>query len=607
MKSTLPALFMALSFQVSAQCLHDSITVDWRNAGFEGQVPDYTTSIDITSFGAIPNDTSDDHPAIVSAINSLNGNYGVIAFPPGNFVFHSSINLPDSIIIRGAGSDSTLLAFNFSNATANSINISHGQSNAFFPIASGLQKGSFKLVVPMADSLFSEGDEVELHQANGVWDTNPAAWADFSVGHLTRIDSLHGDTILLHDALRIDFDPALNPEIRKIVTKKYCGLECFKMIREDGNATGVNYGINFSYASNCWIRGVESEKSIGAHVCLESASHIKVSACYFHDSYLYDGASTRGYGVMMVSHSCMNKVEDNIFKKLRHAMIAKQGANGNVFGYNYSREPIRSEPIADYAADLCMHGHYAFANLFEGNIAQNLQVDQAWGPSGPYNTFFRNKIELYGILMSSGTVQSDRQNFVGNDITNSTLFHGLYALTGTGHFEFGNNVRGTITPNGTNNLTDTSYYLDTAPPLFWNIPATLPSIGIPNTFAMDVNPALQRYNSGGILTLCEDHQDTTIATHSNAAGFSSFSITGFTIDKQLLVLGIYSEKNQELNIELLSISGAQIVHQYAGLQEGPNTISIKLNSEISAGIYFIHVFNSEKTITKKIARIKLTY
>ena len=591
---------MAISFQSEAQCLHDSITVDWDNAGFEGDIPEYTNIIDVTSFGAIANDTIDDHAAVFSAINSLNGNSGVIYFPPGNYLMNTMINLPDSIVLRGAGADSTLLTFNFNNTTSYSINIAHAESNLFFPVYSGYNKGSLELIVINADSLFSAGDEIEMREANGAWDTNPATWADFCVGHLSRIDSLNGDTIWIHEALRIDFDSNLLPEIRKIVSRKFCGLECFKMTREDGNASSVNYGVNFSYASNCWMRGVESEKSIGAHVCIEFSSHIDISGCYFHEAYLYDGASTRGYGVMMASHSCSNKVEDNIFRKLRHAMIAKQGANGNVFGFNYSREPNRSEAIADYAADMCLHGHYAFANLYEGNIAQNLQIDQAWGPSGPFNTFFRNKIELYGIIMSSGTVQSDRQNFVGNDVSNMSLFHGMYTLAGTNHFEFGNNVRGTITPNGTNNLPDTSYFLDNIPPAFWDIPAALPAVGIPNTYAMDINPAFQRYNSGGALTLCGFSHDTTIFTHSDSYKIDTFSINGYSLKKNSLVLELTSDINQDMMVELFSVSGQQIIHQQRKLKEGPNVVSMNLNSEISSGIYFIHLFNSKKTITKKI-------
>jgi hypothetical protein len=396
----------------------------------------------------------------------------------------------------------------------------------------------------------------------------------------------------MQEALRMDFDLMLNPEVRKINVRKFCGLECFKMVRLDGNATGTNFGVNFSYAKNCWMHGIESEKSICAHVSVETSSHINISGCYFHDSYLYDGASTHGYGVVVYAHACSNKIEDNIFRMLRHAMIAKQGANGNVFGYNYSRETNRSEAIADYAADICMHGHYAFANLFEGNIVQNLQVDQAWGPSGPFNTFFRNKVENYGILMTSGTVQSDRQNFVGNNVSSMSLFHGLYSLAGAGHFEYGNNVRGTITPSGTNVLPDVTYYLDTIPPPFWNISAPLPSIGMPNTFASDINPALQRYNGGGLLTVCAYEPDTNITTNIFTAQVSSFAgIKCFSSDGKINAI-VLSDKQEEIKFELFSVSGQHLILEKIKLRKGENHFSLAAPG-IATGLYFFQIMSTE--------------
>lgn len=600
MKNTLPLCLLAVSLNSPAQTIVDSLRVDWSTAGFEGSIPAYANIIDVTSFGAVANDTLDDASAVSSAISSLNGNAGVIYFPAGNYVFHSSLNVPDSTVLRGAGSDSTLFTFNFNDATANSINIATGASGAFTPISSGYLKGSAELIVVNAGSIFSPGDEIEIREANGSWDTNPANWAEFSVGHLSRVDAVNGDTLWMHDALRIDFDAALNPEIRKIVTRKYCGLECFKMTREDGNAPSVNYGVNFLFASDCWMFGVESEKSIGAHVNIETSSHIDITGCYFHEGYFYDGASTRGYGVMIVSHSCLNKVEDNIFRMLRHAMITKQGANGNVFGYNYSREPNRSEAIADYAADMCLHGHYAFANLYEGNIGQNLQIDQAWGPSGPFNTFFRNKIELYGIIMSSGTVQSDRQNFVGNDVSNTTLFHGLYMLTGSGHFEFGNNVRGTITPAGTTNLPDTSYYLTVIQPPFWNIPASLPSVGIPNTFTSDINPALQRYIDGGTLTRCGFTPDTNITTHISQPAAPDFTFSNLFFKEGALHVSIESAQAGEVTLQLLAVTGQEVFTKRLHAEAGINQWIIPAGQGLSEGIYMVRLSGSSIQYNSKL-------
>jgi hypothetical protein len=126
---------------------------------------------------------------------------------------------------------------------------------------------------------------------------------------------------------------------------------------------------------------------MGAHVMIEYSKNIEVSGCYIHHSFGYDGSGTRGYGVCLRQHASDCLVENNFFRFLRHAMMVKEGANGNVFGYNYSIEPNRSEPIADFSGDISLHGHYAFANLFEGNIVQNIIIDQFWGQSGPHNTF----------------------------------------------------------------------------------------------------------------------------------------------------------------------------------------------------------------------------
>ena len=133
-------------------------------------------------------------------------------------------------------------------------------------------------------------------------------------------------------------------------------------------------------------------------------------------------------------------------------MVAKQGANGNVFAYNYSLDPYRSEYPHDAGGDMLLHGHYPFANLFEGNIGQSMIMDDTWGASGPYNTFFRNRAELYGIILFDQSVNSDEQNIVGNEVTNDDK--GNYHLQPGHHFTYDNNIKGTIQPPNTNILND---------------------------------------------------------------------------------------------------------------------------------------------------------
>ncbi|MFM9009089.1 MAG: hypothetical protein ACKORE_10975, partial [Bacteroidota bacterium] len=280
------------------------------------------------------------------------------------------------------------------------------------------------------------------------------------------------------------------------------------MTRTDSTTASVNFGVYYYIASDCYIRGVESYKSICSHVIAEISSHIDISGNYFHESYLYDGSSTRGYGVTLGVHSVLCRVENNVFRKLRHAMMVKQGANGNVFGYNHSLQPFRSEFPTDFGGDISVHGHYPFANLFEGNNCKNAAIDQAWGPNGPYNTLFRNRIELYGLTISSGSVQSNQQTLVGNDITSTAVFQGMYSLNGSNHFQYGNRVQGSITPAGTGSLSDSSLYLSSTP-AFWTGSLPWPSMGIPYTAQANLTPASVRYLSGTQPALCGSAPVTT--------------------------------------------------------------------------------------------------
>lgn len=603
MKKLLPLFcFVILSSIGYSQVVPADMQTDWSKAGLQVDIPTSFSTVSITDYGASANDSIDDDSALQQAIVALGGRFGVVYFPAGEYNFSTSISLPDSVVIKGAGADSTTFIFDFGGTAANVFNVSGGSGGSFAPIASGYGRGSQKLVIAGASSLFAVADEIEIREANGAWDIEPISWADYSVGHLATVEDVSGDTLWIDEALRIDFTDSLNPEIRVITPRQFCGFECFKMVKADNSPTGISYGVSFSMAKNCWVRGVESEKSVCAHVAIETSSHISITESYFHEAYEYTGSGTRGYGVVILAHATSNLVQNNTFRMLRHSMMAKQGANGNVFGYNYSLEPNRSEPIPDYGADLCLHGHFPFANLFEGNIAQNLNIDIVWGPSGPYNMFFRNKLENYGIIMSSGSVQSDRQIFVGNDVTSTGLGKGNNILYGSGHFLYGNNIRGAITPAATNQLTDTSYYLSTSRPAFWNLQKRIPTVGTPNDPSDDNNPARQRYTEGGLLALCELPElpvDSTITDTTTA--IADFSL----LTQQQIVFGKSEDNNLHIivassstaigTIRLWSINGQLLASERIRMSEGRSSHIISLSAKPASGVYFVQLQSSRAT------------
>ena len=154
----------------------------------------------------------------------------------------------------------------------------------------------------------------------------------------------------------------------------------------------------YVYTLNCWMRGVESEKTRRFHVNIYAES-ITISGCYFHDSWSYlEGG--RGYGVCLSKNSLFCRVENNIFRHLRHSMIFQYNTKQNVVAYNYSGDvnafnTFGGIPFKYKASDLDFHGRHdnnivgPVWNLCEGNKVERIFFDDVHDQNGPYNTIFR--------------------------------------------------------------------------------------------------------------------------------------------------------------------------------------------------------------------------
>lgn len=491
-------LFLLFGSHCFGQTLNAGRTTNWKKAKHVGTFFEPSLTVNLLNFGGNNTGNVANDAAFTAAVNSLNGKPGIIYLPAGNYLFQNQIILRDSLILRGSGNN-TILTFNFNNAAKNCIVVSGTTVGSWVGVTTGLRKSS-KWIKPTSTATFKVGDQIEIRQLNGSWDTQPAAWAQYAVGQILFVDSIKNGRLYFHEKLRIAYDTILQPQVARLNTKKNVGIECLKMVRTDGAATSNNYGVFINKAFNCWIKNVTIEKMISAHVCISTSARCEVTGSYFTDAYSFDGSNTHGYGILLNAHACENKIENNVFKKLRHAIVCKQGANGNVIAYNYITQPMRTEFPTDAGADLLLHGHYPFLNLFEGNICQNIQADQTWGPNGPYNTFIRNRADGYGLIITAGSMPTHDQNIIANDITNTGFLKGNYTLTGNNHFEYGNRVKGTVTPANTNNVSINSYYLNQAPG--WWTGNTWPTIGLPNAITTAGNPAATRYATNVFTETC---------------------------------------------------------------------------------------------------------
>ncbi|MCZ2392249.1 MAG: T9SS type A sorting domain-containing protein [Chitinophagales bacterium] len=567
-------------FNLNAGILPEERTVNWSLAGYHGEIPDFERVINIMDFGAdnsggVPNDN-----AFNAALASLNGAPAVINFPAGEYLFNKIMVLRSNLIIRGAGSDSTKFTFDMTVNNRDCIKASGTNTSIQAALISPANKGVDKIEVEDV-SKFSVGDYIQLKMDDS--ELVVSDWAKQTVGQIVKISAINDKQLTLNRPLRLDYPLNKSPFISKLKMLENIGIECISIVNKVKAGTVQIKNINFINVAQSWIKGVSSYDCNYSHICLERCTNVTVSDSYFQDAQAY-GGDGQGYGVVcqITTNEC--KIESNIFKHLRHSMLLQAGANANVFGYNYSREAFWTGTILspkDAAGDIVLHGNYVYANLFEGNIVQNIVIDDTHGKNGPYNTLFRNRAELYGIFMNSNPA-SDGQNFVGNEVTNNDFLKGLYTISGTNHFQYADNIRGSIKPSGTNELNDITYYLDEKSDIYQT--NHLPTIGLPNIINTGINPAKTRYESG-TYTICK-RGGSVPTTILNIQSFNSIQVYPNPTN-DFIFLAENQNLTYPLQISAIDVTGQQVLQKSISSQY--ERISIK---SLSRGTYILYIQDS---------------
>lgn len=122
----------------------------------------------------------------------------------------------------------------------------------------------------------------------------------------------------------------------KVEGKQNVGIENLLVMRDPfaGNQT---HNFEFIDSQNCWVQGVESQKTGRHHINISGGNSIVVKGCFFTDAEIHTGGGY-GYGVNVTGPAYNCLIEDNIFRQLRHAIVFQFNAHDNVAGYNYARE-----------------------------------------------------------------------------------------------------------------------------------------------------------------------------------------------------------------------------------------------------------------------------
>lgn len=573
---------LLIPMMIFSQSLPSSRGTDWSLAGLSEEKIDPSIIVNFLEEGGINDGASPNDSVFQEVLRQYSGNPMILYFPVGRYVFQQALHLPDHFILRGEGADSTVLLFDLQ--TEDHLIQIRGKAMAdtSYLIADAHKDDLFLILDSTAT--YQPGDYLKVLEEDDHLIISD--WARYSSGQLLGIQAIRGDTMFLDQPLRQSFSLEHASRVIPFSPSTQVGIEQIGMERLD-ETSSQSSNILMEYAANCWLSCIRSDRCNFAHVEIRHSTQIDVSGSHFERAFSY-GNGGKAYGVMLhyASGNCL--IRNNSFRSLRHAMILQAGANGNVLAYNYSSNPYWTGVSlpTNSAGDLVLHGNYPYANLLEGNVVQNIVIDNSHGINGPHNTFFRNRAELYGLFMNSDPA-SDGQNFLGNEIPNEEFLMGNYLLAGKDHLEMANNVRGILMPTTQATLPENSLFENQGPSLL-DGPADFPLIGHPNLLNAHTIEAQVRFEA--------EHSTACDVAPTILASKESPSIPEHRVQlypnpaRDRIQLDI--PKNHQLeHVEVLSSNGQILLYSQGRMLE---------IGHLPAGIYFTKaIFKDGRFVSKK--------
>ncbi len=501
---------LTILFYASAQnVIPPNRITNWDKAGYNGDTTIFYQKVWLVNHLPDSQGVMDNSLVLQNLLDNQTNPTEYI-FPKGRFRFESTLQLPSFTRLSGSGSNTTLLQFNLVQAAHCISSEGFGFTGSPVPLQGSVHQGSSFILIDSATTSYNTGEWIYLYDDDQALVHD--AWAEGSTGQLLTVSRQKADTLFVLEHIRRSFSPQSNPRLSKMDMNREVHLSCLGIERLDQQQSQKS-NIYFKFTAQASVEGIASEYCDYAHFESRFSKNISVLQSYFHKGISYGGGG-KAYGTLLhlATSDCL--IEGNNFDHLRHSMLLQAGANGNVIANNYSTQPHWTELFvpANSAGDLVLHGNYPYMNLMEGNVVQNIIVDDSHGASGPFNTFFRNRAELYGFIIAS-TSGTNSQNIVGNEITHLSALTGQYILSGTDNFESANYVKGIVLPNPVTQLNLISLY---KPPSSGSTPFLLgfPATPLQNLIYAQNNRAL------GIFSNCQ--QSSSLNTPEPYSIMNSF-------------------------------------------------------------------------------------
>ncbi len=407
-KTLLTLLLVAAT--ASATLIPADRLTDWTpgtRVGVPGGIDQYlpgganqrTTLINVTlaPYNADKTGATDAKAAIQAAINAATTGQ-VVYLPAGTYRLDGSLTVDfqkDNITIRGAGVGVTFLDCRSGNSAiyvGTSSDYQHNWPSSGNTITAGLSKDSTTLT--MADtSAFAVGNMVQIKFANQ-WDNTAVQAGAIPIASLssfagerrqtTRVSAKTSSTLTISPGIYHTPDAGLGATVwvDQLQTDGV-GLEDFTV--DSANGGSAIYPIYFEQCFGCWVKNVKSTNTTNYHIFFWDSLKCEIRHCYL-DNRNSDGSN--GAGILFDTDSaCL--VEDNIVTRMFPIIEINQGSCGNVFAYNLFEDSQTSGTIG--ANIDTNHGPHNSFNLYEGNIAGNVEADGYFGGVSQ-DTLYRNWI-----------------------------------------------------------------------------------------------------------------------------------------------------------------------------------------------------------------------
>jgi hypothetical protein len=430
--------------------------VDWTNVGIPGGIPDANWPVCKT---ISPSGGPDDSTAIQNAVNSCAGG-SVVMLTAGTYTLHrttgtvcvgksddygsgvyeAGLCLTDkSIALRGAGPDQTVLNYGdgASIISMGKTYLSHSNIN-FINITGGATKGSTSVTLANTSGI-TPGTYLTITEANpnDPFDGSALSTATGYTGscgycghdlpsnlmeQVDRVTAINGNVINLERPLYFDYTSS--PQVYVLPMIENVGLENLRVVGTAASGTSLTFkNINVEACAHCWVHNVESDMAVDkSNIYLSDTYGNEISNNYLNDGYNHNSGAD--YALLLEFRNSEDLIQNNIIRRPRHSTPQSGGA-GNVYAYNYELLGYMGE-YPDSLPETQAHGAHPFMNLWEGNMTENFEWDNAHGSSS-HNTMFRNYLNMTDT----------------NPATNSQMGSGLIALN-IAYFSDYNNVIGNV-------------------------------------------------------------------------------------------------------------------------------------------------------------------